>query len=415
MLSVIQQYFSNVKNFNRNIKLYVAATILINIGFGIFYADFNLYILSMGMTPDFLGIILSLAPFAEGFSSIPLGFLAEKIGFKRTLIMIYLVLGLAYFTQVISPIKSLIMLGSFMVGLVVGGNFIIQLPFISHYTREDRNQAFSLTTLVYYITYAIGGLIGSQLPALLNPIFMNETITYRVLLAASSLLVVLAVVPMLFVDEDKPDPKREISFEPYLKGMDANTKRFALTEFFIGLSFAFVFSFLNIIFVYYFGSTLQFYGTAMALLVIPTAMFLFLSPTIARKLGNLRTVMIGRAVSTAMALCVVMTTNPFIGAAAFILFRSCFGLSQSLWFSFATSVTTRRSRMATSAWLEITFQIGMGVAALMGGSLIARGAYVMLGVISSLSMGIALILTHRFFSKEYMTPLAEKKEYALPE
>jgi len=255
VISVISKYLGNIKNFNRNIKLYLTAMILINIGFGIFYTDFNLYILSLGMTPDFLGVILSLAPFAEGLSSIPIGFLAEKIGFKRSLIMIYIVLGVAYFIQVVSPIKSLIMIGSLMVGLVVGGNFIIQLPFLSHYTREDRNQAFSLTTLIYYITYAIGGLIGSQLPALLNPILMNETLTYRVLLAASSIIVVSGAIPMLFVEDDKPDPKREISLEPYLKKMDVNTKKFAVTEFFIGASFAFVTSFLNMIFVYYFHST----------------------------------------------------------------------------------------------------------------------------------------------------------------
>jgi len=45
VLSVIQQYIQNVKGFNRNVKLYILATVLINIGFGVFYADFNLYIL----------------------------------------------------------------------------------------------------------------------------------------------------------------------------------------------------------------------------------------------------------------------------------------------------------------------------------------------------------------------------------
>ena len=322
MIAVIRQYLANIKYFNRNIKLYILATVLINVGFGIFYADFNLYILSMGMTPDFLGVILSLAPFAEGISSIPLGFLAEKIGFKRSLIMVYIVLGIAYFIQVVSPIKSLIMLGSLMVGLVVGGNFIIQLPFLSHYTGEDRNSAFSLTTLVYYITYSAGGLIGSQLPALLNPLFLNETLTFRIVLAGACLMMVFGAVPMFFVDDDKPDPKREISFAPYLKGMDANTRKFAITEFFIGLSFAFVASFLNIIFVYYFHATLEFYGTVMAILVLPAVLFLFLGPAIAAKLGNLRTVLLGRALDIGLAFCVVATTNPFIGAAAFILYRS---------------------------------------------------------------------------------------------
>jgi predicted MFS family arabinose efflux permease len=323
--------------------------------------------------------------------------------------MVYLVLGLAYFIQVISPIKSLIMLGSFMVGLVVGGNFIIQLPYLSQYTKEDRNQAFTMTTLVYYITYAIGGLLGSQLVPLFNMALMNETLTYRVILAFSSLMVILGVVPMLFVNDDKPDPKRDISFEPYLKKMDPNTKKFAFTEFFIGLSYAFTTSFLNIIFVYYLHSTLKFYGTTVAVLVIPTTLFLFLGPAIAEKLGNLRTVLISRVLDIVFAYFVVMTTNSYFGALSYILYRSFFGFSQSLWFSFSASTSTRRSRMATSAWLEITFQMGMGLASLAGGRLIDLGAYKMLGIISAASMAACFLFTYKYFGKEYLTPMKGSK------
>ena len=410
MVSVISQYFKNIKFFNRNIKLYLFATALINIGFGIFYADFNLYVLSMGMKPDFLGIILSLAPFAEGLSSIPIGFLAEKIGFKRSLIMVYIVLGLAYFSQIISPNRSLIMLGSFMVGLVAGGNFIIQLPFISHFTKEDRNQAFTLTMLVYYIMYAVGGLIGGYLPAIINAVIMNETLSYRIILAVSTLFVVSGALPMWFVDEDKPDPNKKISLDPYLKGIDRNTIKFAVVELFVGIGLAFIISFLNVIFVYYFHVSLEFYGTTMALLVIPTALFLFLGPAIAERIGSLRTVLISRLLATFLAYFIVMTTNPYFGAISFILFRSLFGFSQSLWFSFATSVSTRRSRMATSTWLEITFQIGMGVAALVGGKLIANESYVMLGVISAVATAICFALTYIFFGKEHMIPWKEMRQ-----
>ncbi len=414
MVSVIRQYFKNIKFFNRNIKLYLLATVLINLGFGIFAADFNLYILSMGMEPDFLGVILSLAPFAEGLSSIPIGFLAEKIGFKRSLIMVYIVLGLAYFTQIISPNRSLIMLGSFMVGLVAGGNFIIQLPFISQFTKEDRNQAFTLTMLAYYLMYAVGGLLGGYLPSILNAVILNETLTYRIILAVSTLFMVSGALPMLFVDEDKPDSSQKISLDPYLKGIDANTIKFAVVELFVGAGLAFIISFLNVIFVYYFHVSLEFYGTTMAILVVPTALFLFVGPTIAEKIGSLRTVLISRFLSMFLAYFIVMTTNPYFGAVSFILFRSLFGFSQSLWFSFATSVSTRRSRMATSAWLEITFQIGMALAALVGGKLIANESYVMLGVISAVAMLLCFSLTYIFFGKEHMVPLKElrKKEAA---
>lgn len=408
MVLAIRKYLGTIKDLNRNIKLYLVSTLLINLGFGVFQADFNLYILSMGMKPDFLGIILSLSPLAEAISSIPIGYITEKIGFKRSLIFVYVVLGIAYFIQIITPYRFFIMLGSILVGLVVGGNFIIQLPFLSHYTKDDRNQAFTLTMLVFYLTFAIGGLFGGYLPAWLNGFIQNETISYRILLAASSLLMILGSVPLYFLDDDRPDPARKISLEPYLKGMDANTVKFAFIEFFIGASLAFIASFLNIIFVYYFNSTLKLYSITVAVLVIPTIFFLFLGPVIAEKLGNLRTVLISRALAIFLAYFVVMTPNQYIGSGSYILYRSLVGFAQSLWFSFAISVSTRRSRMATSVWLEITFQIGMGIAALVGGYLITNESYQMLGIISAISMAACFVFTYAFFGKEYLKPLKKK-------
>jgi len=93
MIRKFRSLFKTEEGVNRNIKLYLLTVLLINIGFGVIEADFNLYILSMNMSPDFLGVILSLTPFAQVLAAIPIGFLAEKIGSKRSLILVNLVVG----------------------------------------------------------------------------------------------------------------------------------------------------------------------------------------------------------------------------------------------------------------------------------------------------------------------------------
>jgi len=90
----------------------------------------------------------------------------------------------------------------------------------------------------------------------------------------------------------------------------------------------------------------------------------------------------------------------FIGSGAYILYRSLLGLAQSLWFAFAISLATKRSRMATAAWLEITFQIGLGIAALVGGRLIASESYLMLGILSSAATAMSFLLTYLFFGRK---------------
>ncbi len=406
MRDIFASYFKNINSFNRNIKLHLATHFISNLGYGAFRAIFNLYILSMGITPDFLGIILSLAPFASAIASIPIGFLAEKIGFKRSLLLVNIVIGSAYFIQVISPNHTLIMSGAFLAGLAACGNFIIQLPFVSHYAKENKNQAYTLLALVFMLGNSIGALISGSIFVWFNIIFASETLAYRVLLTFFSLVIIAGSIPLFFMDEDKPPSHKDISLSPYLKEIDANTVKFASVELFVGFGLAFVALFLNVIFVYYFNSSIEMFGFMSAVLVIPAIFFLFTGPSIAEKITGLRVVLISRFLSIFLTLSVVLTQNVLIGSGAYILYRAFLGLSQSLWFAFAISVATKRSRMATSAWLEITFQIGLGIAALLGGRLIANESYLMLGILSSAATAISFLLTYLFFGRKKAQPQA---------
>jgi MFS family permease len=400
MKNIFASYFKNIKSFNRNIKLHLVAHFFTNLGFGAFRAIFNLYILSMGITPAFLGTILSLTPFASAIASIPIGFLAEKIGFKRSLLLVNLVIGSAYFMQVISPNSALIMSGAFLAGLASCGNFIIQLPFVSHYAKENKNQAYTLLSLVFMLGNSVGALISGSIFSWVNMIFTNEVFAYRVLLAFFSLVIIAGSIPLFFMDEDKPTAHKEISLSPYLKGIDATTVKFAAVELFVGFGLAFVALFMNVIFVYYFNSSLEMFGLMSAVLVIPAIFFLFAGPSIAEKITGLGVVLISRFLSIFLTLSVVLTQNVLIGGGAYILYRALLGLSQSLWFAFAISLATKRSRMATSAWLEITFQIGLGIAALVGGRLIAGESYLMLGILSSAATAVSFLLTYLFFGRK---------------
>ena len=145
------------------------------------------------------------------------------------------------------------------------GYYIIQMPFISHYVLEDKNKAFTFTSIIFYLGVSIGTLLGGLLPKLIGNLFTNETITYRLILVFFSLLIIAATVPLLFLEKDKPHDTHKISLSPYLKGIDANTIRFAIIEFFIGVGMMLMVLFINIIFIRYYQSNLEFFGASTSL------------------------------------------------------------------------------------------------------------------------------------------------------
>ncbi len=392
-------FITEIQGLNRNIRVYLVTIFLANLSFGVFQADFNLYILSLGLTPDFLGIILSLTPFAQAMTAIPIGFLAEKIGHKRSLILVNLVVGLAYLMRVLSPSRWIILAGSFLAGVMACGYFIIELPFLSHYAGENKNLPFTFANLIMFSATSLGALLGGFLPRWIAPLALGATPSYRLVLAGFSLLIIAGTLPLFLLSRDKPKDTSHISFSPYLKGIDASTVKFAAVELFIGLGFAFLIFFMNLFFVFHYRSTIESYGIMNLILILPLTIILLIGPVLAKRFRNLRIILVGRLVSVFLAAIVGLTTNAAIGGGAFILFRSFTSLSQTLWFAFAASIATRRSRMATSAWLEITFQIGLGIAALVGGRLINADAYLMIGMLSALSMAAAFFLTYFFFGR----------------
>lgn len=400
MLTGIKTYLAAVAELDRNLRRYWTTVFLANMAFGVFLAEFNLYILSLGIKADFLGVILSLTPFAQGIASIPMGYIAEKIGNKRALIMINSLVGLAYLLRVISPSRPLIMLGSFLAGVMACGYFIIQMPLISHYVKKNKNNAFTFHSIVFFAGQSSGALLGGLLPGILGGLIGSEVLVYRTILVFFALLIILSTLPLLRLQEDKPQDTSNVSFSPYLQGIDGNTVRFAIIEFFIGVGMMSLVYFMNILFVRSYNSTLSAYGITASLVFIPATIILFWAPTLARKKSTLWTVMASRLVGTLLGGVIAVTVNPLVGAVSFILFRASLSISQSLWLSFASAVATRRSRVATSAWLEATFDIGTGIAALIGGVLIQARAYYGIGLMSAIGMGLTYVLTWLFFARK---------------
>jgi len=387
--------------FNRNIILYLVMLFIANLGFGIVGAGFNLYILAMGMAPDVLGVILSLTPFAQMLMAIPIGFLAEKIGNKRGMILINLVVGVAYLMRVISNNQALIIAGSFLLGAVQSGYFIMQMPFISHYAGTGKDKEFISTSVVFFTAMLVGNLMGGYLPGMVNTLVLNEVLAYRMVMTAASVLVLLGTLPLFFLEKDAPEDNSKISLSPYLKGIDKNTVKFAGIEFFIGTGIGFIQYFMNVIFVYYYGSTLQAFGNMSFLMIIPMLALMFAGPGLAKRFGGFKVALVTRVIAGALAFMVIATTNQYIGGGAYMGYRALVGMGQTLWISWASIVATKRSRMATSTWLEITFQVGFAVSALYGGHLIALNAYPALGIIAGVSLLVAVVLPLMFFGKEH--------------
>jgi len=395
------------REFDRNVKLLLLTTTLNWVGQGIFAVVFNLYVLSMGIETDILGRILSTGPLAHAVASIPLGFLGEKIGHKSLFVAIYLIGGVSCLIQVATPNVSLMAAAAFFGGLALAGDFVMRLPFLATNAKESHHtRVFSLDSLLTSASFSVGALLAGYLPNLLLGLSPDLTTRYRYTLYLAGVLILSAMVPALMMT---PRPRsrakdKRISLSPYLWGIDRFTVQLAIIELFVGLTMGLIMPFMNVYFTYRLGTSREFFGTIAALAVLPVAIATALGPSVARRIGTVRAVTASRFVILACTLALALTNHGLLATAAYWGYRALFSMGASLWFSFAMGAAASRAKAAASAWLDITFWLGMGIAAWVTGRLLAVDNYRLPFYLASAAAVMAGLTTHVFMDSRNEPP-----------
>ncbi len=417
-MNLLSRWFQGLRNyvgyfnrFNQNVRLLMLTSCLSGIGYGIFSVDFNLYILSLGFNPADLGRVLSMGPFAQILSAIPIGFVAEKMGYRRIYVAIFAIIGLMQFTQAAVVQLPWIAGAAFISGLAASGGFVVKLPFLNANTSDaERTHAFSMDSLLQGVFTALGALIAGYLPNLLTFLSADPSARYRYTLFFAAALTFLGLLPALLMRDTQRSTTVKISLKPYLWGMDLFTAKGAAIEFFIGLTMGLIVPFMNLYFIYHLGTTREFFSMVEALVWIPTSIALALLPIVALRRGVAESITMGRFLIPIFPLVLAFTGLPTLGALAYWAYRGLFSSTQSIWFSLAMATSQPKSRTALSAWLEITFQVGMAIAALLTGSYLARGNYTMPFVLSAGAALMTASLTHWFISVPLRRARASQKQ-----
>jgi nitrate/nitrite transporter NarK len=84
----MRNYYRRLQGFSRNTRLYLLFSFFGGLNFSLYFLFFNLYILSLGYEPDFLGLLVALPAIVGTVVAIPAGLLGDRIGYKRALLLL---------------------------------------------------------------------------------------------------------------------------------------------------------------------------------------------------------------------------------------------------------------------------------------------------------------------------------------
>jgi MFS family permease len=241
--------------FTRDTKLFLLATLLYGFSFSVWELFFNLYILSLGLNNDMLGLIRSATPIAALALGLPLGLLSDRIG-RRSSMLIGLSIGYVGMLLQIHLLNPILI---FLSGLIQGAGIMLftvsRPPFIMAASKKE-NQAliFSLSFGLLTLASMIGNLVAGQLPGLVTSWTgypQGSAASYQWVIRAGILFASTALIPTFLIREhnhNKDEGKKPVSIRRLIRKL-ANrpiVRQLALINLITGFGAAILIPYLNV-------------------------------------------------------------------------------------------------------------------------------------------------------------------------
>lgn len=175
----MKKYFTILKQFNGNLRLFFMATAVHSfIFFGIYTLLLNLYLLRLGYGSAFIGLVNGLAPLVLAGASLPITVITRRLGSRKVMIMGYATVAVGFFLLPLSPyvaepIREAWIVSSYAFSWIGGAFFVVNSsPYIMGTTQESEQQhAFAIFSGVMPLFGFIGNLVGGFLPGFFAGLF----------------------------------------------------------------------------------------------------------------------------------------------------------------------------------------------------------------------------------------------------
>ena len=217
-------YLHVLRDFNRDVRLYLITTMLIGLTVdgGVYTVLFNLYLLRLGYGPEFVGLVNGAGMLVFALICLPAGTLGGRWGNRRMMIvgLSLLVIGCG-----LLPFAEL-RTGNWRAGWLFitwcfafigfAMYFVNTAPFAMKVTHQsERNHVFSVQAALWSLAGFAGSLVGGFLPsifAIYLGVSLDQAAPYRYSLLAASLLLIPSVIAIVATREGHAQPtKRKTS------------------------------------------------------------------------------------------------------------------------------------------------------------------------------------------------------------
>ncbi len=299
-MKALKEYLLRFRHFHGNARLFIYVTFASSMAQSAFGLVYNLYVLELGYTREFLGTLESIPVFVTAALAVPLALLCANLSMKRILLTAVALAALAFAGLSVFPSKPMLISFRFLSGVSAALMAITSWPLMARYSTEnDRNFVFSFQFAFTMIAGFFGNLISGGMTRLAAVILSggaeSET-SYRAALLASAGIMALSILPALRFEDPGSAGNRRGALDPS-RLEPKRTFMVFLPQILVGFGAGMVMPYLNIFFKTMFDLRISSLGLLMSLMPLSMSLGGFVGPWLVKKRGLVGAMIILQALS----------------------------------------------------------------------------------------------------------------------
>lgn len=373
--------FLGIGRFHRDARLFLVTSLVAGAALSLYWVDFNLYLRSLGLSTATIGIVSTAAALAGALVAFPASAASNRFG-RRAIIAGGIALGVVALVGLLvaSEVPAIILFAAlWSCGQQSLG--VVTAPYLTEHSDPDhRNELFALQFAILSATNVVAALVGGVVAVGLASALGFDPGgpgTYRLILVFMTALLVIGLATTTLLTDDRPRttqrPKLMGLGEPAAFPGDPRQRRtrlglvvrdqrlfvrLLLPGFLISVGAGQVIPFLNLFVQGKFGLDLTSLNAVFALTSLGTLVAILAQPRLAKRLGQITSVVIVQAAS--IPFLVVLGFSPVLWTvvAAMAVRNSLMNAGNPIFTAFAMERVTIAERATLSAAMSVLWQAG---------------------------------------------------------
>jgi MFS family permease len=374
----LKEYGEHLVAFRPNARLYLLNVIILGSAMGVYRLLFNFYVLSLGFDEKLLGNLVTTSSMTALIVALPMGYLADTLGRKKSLLLSGVITCLTVGMMVILPVPPVLYAMNILSGIGQSLAGVTMSPFLMENSGErERTYLFSFSSGMQMVSASVGSWIGGYMPSWVAGMRGVEALSsqaYGGSLLAVAIALAVGIIPLVLLRSPHLERSERTVFAPlsYAAKNPKKLTKLVLPMLITSIGAGLIMPFMNVFFRVQYHQSDQVIGTLFAWGSLAMGLGLLAAPPLADRMGKIQIVVVTQGLSIPFLILLGFSPWFWVSAVAYYVRVALMNMSSPVYQTFVMERVEPSARATIASLVSMSWNFGWAISPMISGMLQVR-------------------------------------------